>query len=49
MRRFFVALLLLLPASTFAQTPTADELIAKNIQAKGGEERLKGIQTRKVR
>jgi outer membrane lipoprotein-sorting protein len=39
---------LLLPASLWAQTPTVDELIARNIQAKGGEERLKGIQTRKV-
>jgi outer membrane lipoprotein-sorting protein len=40
--------LLLVPISSFAQSPTAAELIAKNIEARGGEARLKAIETRKV-
>lgn len=42
------ALLLVLPAAALAETPTARELIAKNIEARGGEARLKEIASRKV-
>jgi outer membrane lipoprotein-sorting protein len=35
-----------LPA--FAQTPTVDELLAKNLESRGGAEKLKAITTRKV-
>ena len=42
------SVLLLLPVSSGAQTPTVDELIAKNLEARGGEARLKAINTRKV-
>jgi outer membrane lipoprotein-sorting protein len=49
MRRLITCVIaLLLPASAFAQSPSVDDLIAKNIQARGGEARLKAIQTRKV-
>ena len=43
-----VLAVLLLPASAVAQTPTVDQLIAKNVEARGGDERLKAIQTRRV-
>lgn len=35
-------------ASAEARTPTVDELIAKNLAARGGEERLQNIETRRV-
>jgi len=37
----------LLAAPAAAQTPTVDELLAKNLQARGGE-KLKNVKTRKV-
>lgn len=43
-----VALTLLVAAPGSAQTPTADELVAKNIAARGGEEKLKSLNTMKV-
>jgi len=42
------AVLLLAPPTAGAQTPTVDELIAKNLAARGGEERLQSIDTRRV-
>jgi len=48
----FAAALLLTAAATGAQTqaptPTVDELIAKNLEARGGERRLQSIDTRRV-
>ena len=41
-------LALLVAAPSAAQTPTADELIAKNIAARGGEEKLKSLNTIKI-
>ena len=35
-----------LPA--LAQTPTVDELLARNLESRGGAEKLKAISTRKV-
>jgi outer membrane lipoprotein-sorting protein len=32
----------------FAQTPTVDDLLAKNLESRGGAEKLKAISTRKV-
>ena len=43
---FGLALLVAAPSS--AQTPTADELVAKNIAARGGEEKLKSLNTIKI-
>jgi outer membrane lipoprotein-sorting protein len=40
------AVLLATPAA--AQTPTVDELLAKNLASRGGAEKLKSIDTRKV-
>jgi outer membrane lipoprotein-sorting protein len=49
MRRMLICTgLLLVPISSFAQSPTAAELVAKNIEARGGDARLKAIETRKV-
>lgn len=41
-------LLTALVAPAAAQTPSVDELIAKNIAARGGEQKLKAINTRKI-
>ena len=41
-------LTLLVAAPSSAQTPTADELVAKNIAARGGEEKLKSLNTIKI-
>ena len=40
------ALLAALPA--LAQTPTVDDLLAKNMASRGGAEKLRSISTRKV-
>jgi outer membrane lipoprotein-sorting protein len=37
-----------LAAPVAAQTPTVDDLLAKNTEARGGAEKLKGINTRRV-
>ncbi len=46
--RVSLALLLVLSASVFAASQTADELIAKNLQAKGGVDKIKAIKTYRV-
>src|SRR5579872_5798612 len=46
--RLSLALLLVLSASVFAASQTADELIAKNLQAKGGVDKIKAIKTYRV-
>lgn len=43
-----LGLALLVAAPSSAQTPTADELVAKNIAARGGEEKLKSLNTIKM-
>ncbi len=49
MRRILSLSVALLAVSTLAAAQTADELIAKNIQAKGGLEKVKAIQTLRSR
>jgi outer membrane lipoprotein-sorting protein len=50
MRHFLLSFCVLawLAAPAAAQTPTVDELLAKNTAARGGAEKLKGVNTRKV-
>ena len=47
-----IALLLVLAslqvAPALAQTPTVDELLARNVEARGGAEKLRAVNTRKV-
>jgi outer membrane lipoprotein-sorting protein len=43
---FCVTLLVALPAA--AQTPSADELVAKNLAARGGQEKLQSLNTMKM-
>src|SRR6184192_2235777 len=45
MRQSLILLLAVLCCSVFASSQTADELISKNIQAKGGLEAIKAIKT----
>jgi outer membrane lipoprotein-sorting protein len=39
---------ILFPTSSSAQTPSADELVAKNIEARGGEAKLKSLNTARL-
>lgn len=50
MRRTALMLLLagLVAAPAVAQTPTVDELLTKNVEARGGAEKLRAVNTRKV-
>jgi outer membrane lipoprotein-sorting protein len=50
MRQMLLSLCVLawLAAPVAAQTPTVDDLLAKNTEARGGAEKLKGINTRRV-
>jgi outer membrane lipoprotein-sorting protein len=41
-------LVLAVPAAARAQTPSADEIVAKNLAARGGEARLRGVSTMKM-
>jgi outer membrane lipoprotein-sorting protein len=43
-----LGLALLVAAPSFAQTPTAEELVAKNLAARGGLEKLQSLNTMKV-
>lgn len=45
MRNYFVILLVLAACTVFAASQTADDLINKNIEARGGMEKLKALQT----
>ena len=41
-------LALLAAAPSFAQTPSADDLVAKNLAARGGQEKLQSLNTMKI-
>jgi outer membrane lipoprotein-sorting protein len=43
-----VAVLVLAPSAARAQTPTVDQIVAKNLAAKGGEEALRSATTMKM-
>jgi len=48
MRHAVIVLLAVSCLSVFARTQTADELIAKNIQAKGGIDKIKAIKSVRI-
>src|ERR671910_2421627 len=50
MMRLMLMICSLLTAATpaLAQTPSVDDLLAKNLESRGGAERLKSISTRRV-
>jgi len=45
MRNYLIAMMAILTLSLAASSQTADELIQKNIEAKGGLEKMKAIKT----